>query len=232
MKRVMVLGLVVFFTVVPGILADVVTLVGGSGYGLYQTGIGGEFTLLPDAGLSYVLNYYNSNPLTQTRDIATNNTFQTFCVEVNENIAAYNTYDTTLTQGSIYTGVPLTLGAAWLYSQFASGILANYDYTRGGTRPLVQELQNAIWYFMGQAAYDPLNQYIQLADTNFVTDAAALLPSAGAYNVAVLNLWAPGQVNTQAGRRQDMLVIVPEPSSLALLTLGVGALAFLPRKRR
>jgi hypothetical protein len=219
-------------TAVPNIYADQVSLVGGSGYGPYQTGIGGEFTLQPDAGLSWVLSFYNANPTTQTKDVmGLTDTFQSFCVEINEHIYPYATYDATISQNSIYTGVTLSLGAAWLYDQFVSGTLQNYDYTRANTAT-VQDLQTAIWYFMGVAAYDPLNQYIQLADTTFGTDADALVASAGAYNVAVLNLWNPGQVGTQDGARQDQLVIVPEPTTLALTGLAFGALLLLRRKNR
>ena len=232
MKRVLVLCLMAVLTAVPNIFADQVSLVGGSGYGPYQMGIAGEFTLQPNAGLSWVLSFYNANPATQTRDVlGLTDTFQTFCVEINEYIYPYATYDATISQKSIYTGVTLTLGAAWLYDQFALGSLQNYDYTRANTGP-VQDLQNAVWYFMGVGAYDPLNQYIQLADTTFGTDANALAPSAGAYNVAVLNLWAPGQVDTPEGARQDQLVLVPEPSALTLMGFAFSGLLLLRRKNR
>ena len=113
--------------------ADTITLYAGPGYSgangnPYQNGQGGEFTAITSAGVP--VGY--SSLATYTLGGTGQTGFQTFCVEGGNN-------DVYFTPGTQYTyqisdqikGGPkgtldLTVGAAWLYSQFATGQLTNY----------------------------------------------------------------------------------------------------------
>jgi hypothetical protein len=208
------------------------------GFGPYIIGSGGEFTLTPDAGVAALLGGY-ANGVTMNipgyRD-----SFQTFCVERNEDITANTTYDVTLNNVTVFSGNPLSTGAAYLYEQFATGQLMGYNYadnpagSRTGSNNTPHgtafELQRAISYFMGEYSYDPYNIYmngvVPLPSGNLFA------PDNGVHGVAVLNLWAPGQPHDPAHAYQDVLILtVPEPSTFALASLGAAALLALRRRK-
>jgi hypothetical protein len=188
-----------------------------NGYGPYQAGNGGEFTLKVNSGtaLFNALPYYSSVASNQWTASGTTPNFQTFCVEGSEyiysNTAAYVSIGQ---QTHVSTNTTLTQGAAWLYAMFASGQLnsslfssfgltgpayANsYDYsnTAPGTRyNSALNLQYTIWALMGQEGKTLGNTstdiYTQLVLAKFGSAANALLANAssGNYNVAVLSLW-------------------------------------------
>jgi hypothetical protein len=212
-KLILTVCLALGLLIAPMAMADQVSTVGG--YGPYQTGSGGEFTLLIVSGLSGVLDLYSGDP-NRTKNYVQDGTFQTFCVENLEYVSKNTTYDAATSQTSVYTGKPLTLGAAWLYHQFQSGTLSGYDYA---TRTTAQALQNAIWYYMGVGA-DPNNAFTSLAEGQV----DALANNNGQIPVAVLNLWAAGHLGEYDYRVQDMLVCVPEPGILILLGLAMSAI--------
>ena len=206
--------------------ADQVTT--APGFGPYQIGSGGEFTLIPDAGVSAMLGAYSPFTMNYVQP----GTFQTFCLERETGISASTTYNVVLnpTNYTLLSGKPLTLGAAYLYEQFATGAL-NYDYAdvpAGGRTTGFDSayyLQHAIWYYMGEYSYEG-GYYENLVDSTFANPFA---PANGAFNVGVLNLW-DGPVGT--GDSQDMLILnpVPEPSSFALA--GFAAATFIALRRR
>ena len=216
MKKLMLtVCLVLGLLIAPMAMALQVQTTGGAGYGPYQTGSGGEFTFIPSDGLEWVLNAGYVDTVTKNV-LGLSGTFQTFCVEHGEFVYPNTKFDVALSQNSIYTGKPLTLGAAWLYHQFQIGQLQGYDY---GSRTTVQALQDAIWYFMGVGTHDLNNPFIVLGDAN-----GALTPNQGQIPVAVINIWALGHLNEYDYRRQDMLVCVPEPGILILLGLAMSAI--------
>ena len=209
------------------------------GFGPYSAG-DGEFTMGTDAGLAGLLGGYS--PL--TRNYVLPGSFQTFCVERNEYITAGTTYDVTFNNVTVFSGVPLSVGTAYLYQQFATGVLAGYNYldTPAGSRAFgthgsAFELQQAIWYFMGEYSYNPYNVYMNgsvFVPGNIpgVTGTGAFAADNGAHGVALLNLWAPGQPHDPAHAYQDILVYsVPEPATLALAALGAAALLAHRRKK-
>ena len=202
------------------------------GFGPYQSGSGGEFTVIPDAPVAALLGSYSPFTINQG-DFP--RSFQTFCVERNENISPNTTYDITLNNITLFTGVNLSVGAAYLYQQFALGTLTDYNYANtpvGSRQSAVHgsafELQRALWYYMGEYSYDQYNIYmngiVPLPADPFAADN-------GAHNVSILNLWAPGQPHDAQNSFQDVLIYnpVPEPSTAALL--GVAALLAFRRRK-
>jgi len=139
---------------------------------------------------------------------------------------------------TVFSAKPLTIGAAYLYQQFATGLLLDYNFTDSpaGSRTgnnnaphgTAFELQRALSYFMGEYSFDQYNIYM---------NGVVPLPvnPHGAYTgtqVSLLNLWAPGQPHDPAHAYQDLFVLtsVPEPSTFALASLGAAALLALRRK--
>lgn len=188
-----------------------------SGYGPYQTGVGGEFTLYSPSLANYIDNY---TPAAMDQVASPTPSFQTFCVEGDEYIYPNATYDVDLNGVTVYTGDTLSKGAAYLYSQFASGGNfggnATYNYNPAGRQTSAGELQDAIWAFMGGQegqTMDLSNPFEAAAataiggsDTTAGWTAADAAGGAGYDGVYILNLWVPGEDNTPAGAAQDQLL--------------------------
>jgi PEP-CTERM motif-containing protein len=134
--------------------------------------------------------------------------------------------------GDAVTGAdPISKQTAWLYTQFRTGSLSQYAYNNVATGTFATQeasanaLQHAFWGLEGEEAIDPNNFYVQLANQQNLTNWDAS-------GVKVLNLYvysatAPDHRGSEA---QDQLVLVPEPSTMALF--GVGAFATVLKRRR
>lgn len=210
-----------------------------NGYGPHQAGVGGEFTLRTSDDFMNSLAEGYGNPA--KNQVLGSTTFQTFCVEGNEHIYANTTYDVRLSDRTT-SGVLLTKGAAYLYSQFAQGSLTGYNYGAGRSTTAGQ-LQNTFWAVMGNQVsqtFNPANPFQSLLVTQFgdwtMANQAA---DAGDYGVYVLNMWASGHVDESAYGRQDQLVwlakgagsSVPDAgNSLLLLAFSAGALLLISRQ--
>lgn len=169
-------------------------------------------------------------------------TFQTFCVEPLEYFSPGSTYNFRINTGAVnggtganaidpYTGGPMdniSIGTAWLYNQFARGILVGYDYTYGSGRTLsANNLQQSIWWLENETNIRPQNSYVDIVESAlYLSDTLIRNDSEGEYNVSVLNLF-----DANGKKVQDQLyttkytIPVPEPSQVAcgiLLTLGIG----------
>lgn len=183
-------------------------------------------------------------------------TFQTFCLEDVEYFQPGGTYNYQMNSGAVAggggagaidpnTGLSMdnvSIGTAWLYSQFRAGTLANYF---GASRQAnAGVLQGAIWMLEGEVAYNAANVYLAIARTALgMNDVQLQADANGAYGVVALNLYngpAATQVTAPDGKvyylNQDMLGIVPEPTTmiagaLLLLPFGASTLQIL-RKRR
>lgn len=197
-----------------------------SGYGPYQAGNGGEFTLIAGGGLDYVIKYYSTDAsgFAQT---STTKTFQSFCLEELEYIYAGEIDKAVINDGAVLGGVngkdPISIGTAWLYAQFASGTLAGYDYTIN-RKASATALQNTIWWLEGEAV-DPTNSNIfRKAVVDEFGEADAIANNNGAYAVSVLNLTYNGKL------RQDMLVATPIPPAIWLF--GTGLIGLVGVRRR
>src|SRR5580692_6325933 len=188
----------------------------------YGYGRGGEFNALANASLLAI------NPTLSGYSAATADatSFETFCVETMEDFNPGGTYNVDISQSikfnngqfSAPDGGALTLGAAWLYSQFAAGTLQNYDYIDGGRQQSAGNLQNALWYLEGEIS-SPTDALINSgADgTTFYNEALAAVGAAninnasdGAYGVVVLNMYAPNQDGSDGTPAQDQLMVVPD----------------------
>jgi hypothetical protein len=228
LKKSNLVGIGVVFLVAIPTWADQITT--APGFGPWQQGIGGEFTVTPDAALAAQLGTYSPFTMNQGGFLGS---FQTFCMERNEYIIANTTYDVTLNNVTVFTGDPLSAGAAYLYEQFATGQLTDlgnvsYNYANipvGGRTTVgfadALMLQNALWYLMNPALFGGQ------AGNPYVVKATAVLgnPFAadnGAHHVSILNLWTPGQPHDAQHTWQDVLVYtgVPEPSALALVAMA------------
>ena len=153
--------------------------------------------------------------------------FATFCVEESETFVPGTKYDFTKSPNAIYGGNPpggdpISLGTAWLYSQFALGTLGGYfDASRQTNAGL---LQQTIWFLEGETLTNPGGKFIDAVEDKFGSVENASLDANGAYGVVVLNLWDLGYANNTAHRVQDQLFYVPEPGILILLGIAMSAI--------
>ena len=137
----------------------------------------------------------------------------------------------------------ITLGTAWLYSQYRSGNVQLTGYN--------DAIQEVIWYLQGQTSganpsptSAPDYSYI-LGLVNGAKGANVLNDADGAYNVYALNLligdgtgYAPAAPGDADGYAQPQLCMVPVPEpgtiiagTLVLLPFGISTFRIL-RKRK
>lgn len=221
------------FVCMPAVaMADTFTFTGGAGYGVYQTGSGGEFTVRPGDRLNWILNNYDAKA-------KIGNALQTFCLETNEYVWPNSTYSVVLSNATVYGGAggavdgrdPLSKGAAWLYNQFARGILQDYNYTDPTLRQASADaLQKTIWWPEGEQV-NPNNVFTQKVISMF-EEVGAKADNNGAYPVMVANLWEPGHLGESGYQRQDQLIAsaAPIPPTVWLLGAGLFGVGFI-RKR-
>lgn len=193
----------------------------------------------------------------------TSSDFRTFCVEKNENIQAPSSpdwagpYNVKLNPAGAVNGGeagpnpdPISWGTAWLFSQFAKGTLASTMNALYGANAWADDsagntaLQNAIWYLEQESSTSSTlrNNLLTAAASAYSTAVGVATTyselitknSGGVFGVIVMNL-SGGPGANSAGRNQDLLAIVPEPSTyiaggLALLPLLFGLRARFQRK--
>ncbi len=192
-------------------------------------------------------------------------TWETFCMERSEHVGGgtnnyYGVLNTAAVQGGsgggvlgenpIYgdpdgqpspnTGDPLDPMTAYLYAQFATGVLSNYDF--GGTvvehKADAAALQNVFWKIEEEITSALTGQ--ALAWYNEAVEATTLgaddkITWDGIGNVRLLNLYTgyDANLNKVSGKAQDMLVMVnaPIPGAVLLGLLGLGAAGARLRRR-
>jgi hypothetical protein len=157
-----------------------------------------------------------------------NGGFQTFCVEASVTFVPGTTYSYTLSNMDSQ-GRALTKGAAFLYYEFATGILSGYDYNNAANRQIdAGQLQSAIWNLQGNQSGGGSfpnggtgNSFYDLAVANL---GAANITAAdnGSSPVEFLQLWDDAG---NAHQNQLVLVHVPDAgSSSALMAMGLAGL--------
>lgn len=218
-----------------------------------QNFAGGEFTALVNGGGNYAANYSSSAQATVNSQTG----FETFCVEIDAEFSPGSTYNTSIGNTILPSGAAITIGTAYLYSQFAQGTLQKYNYNQNssgiGSRAYTSdELQDAIWYLQGEitsagdqytkgnylysfggSSFDPTSDpFVQLAESMFGANAFAS-DANNNYGVQVLEL-----TSANGSTAQDQLVYtpVPEPATFAagamlLAPLGISALRTIRKKK-
>jgi len=249
---------------------NTVYLEAGNVYGSnpYGDSDGGEFTALTNTAIPS--GYVASTKLTYG-SLSGNTTgattgFETFCVEDETYYWVDTTYNYTvsnnidvpvggpLTNGPGFNAVGLDVGVAYLYSQFAQGTLAGYDYNLAGdpTDSSARNadaglLQQAIWDLQGPSADPDVpspvtlseitgNTYLLAAYNEFGDSITTLEKSTVAYGndfgVQVMNLSDSG-----AGVYQNQLILsgvgvsVPDGGPTVLL-LGAALLTLVGLRSR
>jgi len=186
----------------------------------YSAGAGGEFTIKPiDGPLVGVESNYSS----LTKNIKNAPSFQSFCLETRETMSSGEyVFNTKAIEGGVGPGGdPISPETAYLYTQFARGVLSSYDYSNTGVGRSVSaaELQRAIWELEGETIGSG-----QLPATTGQAATWKAEATAAAWatirNVRVLNI-----TDASGSIKQDMLVLVPTPAA-ALAGLPLLGLLF------
>ena len=208
--------------------------------GGYYSGNGGEFTLRSDGGPGLLLSNGAYGATTSGLG-GWGESFQTFCLEGGEYVYSGQSLDIVVNTtfineatgavtgpgshailGSMAYGDNLDARTAYLYTEFATGTLAGYDYTLAGRATSADALQRAIWYIEGEAG-GVNNTFAALAlDAVTVGGSTDEWVGMGIGDVRILNTWVPGHVGDLNYARQDMLYLVPVPAAVLLGMLGLG----------
>ncbi|MCE5322648.1 PEP-CTERM sorting domain-containing protein [bacterium] len=154
----------------------------------------------------------------------------TFCVEWNEDLIGENDFTATLNTGAVKGGVsgqtetdfdPLSDQSAWLFTQYSNG--ATFGIADVNRRAAV--VQEAIWSLEDELTWS--DDYTETAGVIASADAAVNSGWTN-QNVRVLNIvWA----DEEGHDGQDVLVIVPEPSSIVVLFGALGSFVISRRRK-
>lgn len=181
-----------------------------------------------------------------------NNSFESFCLEYNENISfgtnyrvggvsnhtvnapgAYGTYSGS-EPGHTSTQDPISSQTAWLFTQFFTTHLSNSAIWGSANQTTKNTaVQQAIWSLEGES----FGSMSTLA-TSYKNMANAAV-SSGAWNgigtVRVLNLYSKDSQGNYTRHAQDqlyMVAAVPEPETYALMLAGLALVGGVARRRR
>ncbi|MCP4609494.1 MAG: hypothetical protein GY845_12340 [Planctomycetes bacterium] len=248
MKRVVFISaMLVFVFAATPVLADFYTGTGNLnqtgtvGTINYSSGNGGEFTI---SNSSLSISGYVAGVTSEIKGYASS--FQTFCLEKSEYTASLIDIWVSTTSIDELTGVVGSPGSgshavygskkygdnldpmtAYLYTQFATGALTDYDYSNTGAGRNISagQLQKAIWFLeeegVSLVAGSQADKWVIEAQSAGWTDIG---------NVRVLNNWTPGYKDDPRYRKQDQLYITPIPASVILGLIGISIVGVKLRK--
>lgn len=227
---------------VPNVGADTVMVRRPPGY----TGAngGGEYNVLSNDPL--LLSAYSPKTKLTINGITG---FESFGLEAHSTISEGIVYDYSLGQSSKMGGEdpvergrapgdstpddPLSLGSAWLYTQFSDGILSGYNYTPGaGRQASATALQIAFWALENETDASGGRWDAQVAENiffNAAVDHFGSLDNARRDNDALLNVEVMSLssfTGSQLLLWQDLLVRIPDDSIVHTPDRG-GTLALL-----
>ena len=196
------------------------------------SGIGGYYDNPPTSGAGYGEVYPHGNWSVEIvfdevyglAGYADGDELITFCLEWNEELIGENDFTAQINSGAVNGGIDgtgfdaLDAESAWLYEQYITG--NTFSIANINRRAAV--VQEAIWDFEGELDTNWL-LYLETAGVKQMATNAVI----GGWvnnNVVVLNIyWA-----SDGRDGQDVLAIIPEPSTIAIL--AVGAVVFLRLK--
>jgi len=158
--------------------------------------------------------------------------FTTFCIQSQVDFYPNETYNYT-TSLKDSQGQYLSMGAAYLYSQYIGGEIKINDSYEAGL------LQTAIWSFQNQVlpsnpatqTYIGDNPYFEDAENELSGLSVAFAPSDGKYSVEVINM-----TDSNGNPAQNQLIDIsfaPEPSQIVSMSLllGIGGFIYIRGRR-
>ena len=170
-----------------------------------------------------------------------NGSFDTYCLEWNEglDIAGGTTYEYEISTSVRFNGLgqggedPLDSRSAFVYQRFRDGQTRNILGDQGlSDERVANAIQIALWDIEDEAV--DFSFHADYANAQLLIAAAQAAINGGQWsglgNVRVMNNWVVGQAGTEAGARQDTLILVPLPTGAALAGAGLLGLATIRRR--
>lgn len=162
----------------------------------------------------------------------TNHVFQTFCVELTENISIPGNYTVQgISTVTISGGKSLTEDIALAYTAFRG----DYDGALSKGEDWWAGLQYFIWMEMysNDEAFlrsKTSNAWVNYAKSQYDTSVSSWI--AGAGNTYNLSGYGNVRIANLGANVQDQLVLVPEPATMGLMGLGLAGLAVARFRRK
>jgi VPDSG-CTERM motif len=220
-------------------------------------------SLLLDVSQYGDLNGYGGGEFTAITDLSTSSYaastligggFETFCMAYSEEFVPNNWGNSTpfnFTLGNQVLSNPtgavsstLTEGTAWLYSQFASGTLADYNYSDsgGGTSRAgtAEELQIALWWLQqspgaptADLTFDNTNPFETMVVSNFGSIAGAMTSAPSDYDgVQIMVVTNPNPADGSTPYAQPQLYYNVPDNGTTVALLGIALVGMVLFKRR